>query len=129
MRNTFESFMVKQAIFKEHLLIVEVKKSSVKVRYNNTIGDFVPYTQVHNQFKASYSPPTIGETALYLKMGRFGLVLGTSILPQEVEDSQKEDTQIIKYKDGTTTTYCDEVLKVLSLKDLVIACETATLKA
>ncbi|BCZ17057.1 hypothetical protein NHP190003_03390 [Helicobacter sp. NHP19-003] len=109
--------------------IVEVKKSSVKVRYNNTTSDFVPYTQVHNQFKTSYSPPTVGETVLYLKMGHFGLVLGTSILPQEVEDDQDEKVQKIKYKDGTTITYSDGVLKVESLKDLIVECQTATLKA
>lgn len=109
--------------------IIEVQKSSVKVRYNNTTSDYVPYTQVHNQFKTSYSPPTVGETVLYLKMGHFGVVLGTSILPQEIEDEQDENVQKIKHKDGTTITYSDGVLKVESLKDLIIECQTATLKA
>lgn len=109
--------------------IVEVKKSSVKVRYNNTTSDWVPYTQVHNQFKTSYSPPTNGEIVLYLKLRHFGLVLGASILPQEIEDQQDENTQKIQYKDGTTITYSDGVLKVESLKDLIIECQTATLKA
>ncbi|WP_104629208.1 hypothetical protein [Helicobacter bizzozeronii] len=109
--------------------IIEVQKSSVKVRYNNTTSDFVPYTQVHNAFKTSYSPPTPQEIALYFKMGHFGLVLGTSILPQEIEDQQEEDTQRIKYADGTTITYKEGVLKIESLKELKIECENASLTA
>lgn len=73
--------------------IVEVQKSSVKVRYNNTISDFVPYTQVHNAFKTAYSPPAIGEIVLYFKLGALGIVLGTSILPTETEEKQDEKTQ------------------------------------
>ncbi|WP_104750892.1 hypothetical protein [Helicobacter salomonis] len=109
--------------------IIEVQKSSVKVRYNNTTSDFVPYTQIHNEFKTSYSPPTINETALYFKMGHFGLVLGTSILPQAQEDKQDEKTQRIEYADGTTITYIQGVLKIESLKELKIECQQAHLKA
>ncbi|WP_104750816.1 hypothetical protein [Helicobacter salomonis] len=109
--------------------IIEVQKSSVKVRYNNTTSDFVPYTQIHNEFKTSYSPPTINETALYFKMGHFGLVLGTSILPQAQEDKQDEKTQRIEYADGTTITYSQGVLKIESLKELKIECQNASLKA
>ncbi|WP_120952168.1 phage baseplate assembly protein V [Helicobacter sp. L8] len=109
--------------------IIEVQKSSVKVRYNNIISDFVPYTQVHNTFKTAYSPPTINETALYLKMGHFGIVLGTSILPQEIEDQQEQDTQKIQYADGTIITYSEGVLKIESLKELKIECQQAHINA
>ncbi|WP_104759855.1 hypothetical protein [Helicobacter bizzozeronii] len=109
--------------------ILKVQKSSVKVRYNNTTSDFVPYTQVHNAFKTTYSPPAINETALYFKMGHFGLVLGTSILPQEIEDKQEVDTQRIEYADGTTITYKEGVLKIESLKEITIECETAQITA
>ncbi|GMT38856.1 hypothetical protein NHP20013_09460 [Helicobacter bizzozeronii] len=84
---------------------------------------------MHNAFKTTYSPPAINETALYLKMGHFGLVLGTSILPQEIEDQQESDTQRIKYADGTTITYKEGVLKIESLKELKIECENASLTA
>ncbi|WP_104706934.1 hypothetical protein [Helicobacter bizzozeronii] len=109
--------------------ILEVQKSSVKVRYNNTTSDFVPYTQVHNAFKTTYSPPTPQEIALYFKMGHFGLVLGTSILPQEIEDKQEMDTQRIEYADGTTITYKEGVLKIESLKEIKIECENAQISA
>ncbi|WP_104694946.1 hypothetical protein [Helicobacter salomonis] len=109
--------------------IIEVQKSSVKVRYNNTTSDFVPYTQVHNEFKTSYSPPTINETALYFKLGHFGLVLGTSILPQEIEKKQEVDTQRIEYPDGTTITYKEGTLKIERLKELTIECQTAHITA
>ncbi|CCB80776.1 hypothetical protein HBZC1_17900 [Helicobacter bizzozeronii CIII-1] len=109
--------------------ILEVQKSSVKVRYNNTTSDFVPYTQVHNAFRTTYSPPTPNQTALYFKMGHFGLVLGTSILPQEIEDKQEMDTQRIEYADGTTITYKEGVLKIESLKEIKIECENAQISA
>ncbi|WP_104639938.1 hypothetical protein [Helicobacter bizzozeronii] len=109
--------------------ILEVQKSSVKVRYNNTTSDFVPYTQVHNAFRTTYSPPTPNQTALYFKMGHFGLVLGTSILPQEIEDKQEMDTQRIEYADGTTITYKEGVLKIESLKEIKIECENTQITA
>ncbi|WP_104578791.1 phage baseplate assembly protein V [Helicobacter felis] len=108
--------------------IVEVQKSSVKVRYNNTISDFVPYTQVHNAFKTAYSPPAIGEIVLYFKLGALGIVLGTSILPTETEEKQDEKTQRTEYADGTIITYTEGTLKVESLKEITLECENATFK-
>lgn len=109
--------------------IIEVQKSSVKVRYNNTTSDFVPYTQMHNEFKTTYSPPTPNQTVLYFKLGQFGFVLGTAILPQEIEDKQDEKTQRIEYADGTIITYHEGVLKIESLKEIKIECQQASLKA
>ncbi|WP_104749766.1 phage baseplate assembly protein V [Helicobacter cynogastricus] len=108
--------------------IAEVKKSSVKVRYNNTISDFVPYTQTHNAFKTAYSPPTIGEIVLYFKLGQFGVVLGTSILSADQESKQDEKTQRTEYADGTIITYSDGTLKVESLKEITLECENALFK-
>ncbi|WP_104682311.1 phage baseplate assembly protein V [Helicobacter felis] len=108
--------------------ITEVNKSSVKVRYNNTISDFVPYTQVHNTFKTSYSPPAIGEIVLYFKLGGVGIVLGTSILPAEAQEKQDEKMQRTEYADGTIITYSEGKLKIESLKEIALECENAVFK-
>ncbi|AFI05465.1 hypothetical protein [Helicobacter cetorum] len=107
--------------------IIEVNKSLVRVVYNGTQSDFVPYTKLQNGFKTHYIPPTKDEVVLYLKIQGFSLVLGTSIINDEKE--LESDAETILYKDGTKITYKDSVLKVESLKELIIECSNATIKA
>lgn len=108
-------------------VITEIDNSNVKVKYANTISDFVPYMQVANSFVEHLIPPKLDEVViLFVLDGINGFAIGSIA---KSSTTIEYNTEKITYSDGTTISYSDGVLQIDSLKELKIICDKAHIEA
>lgn len=87
---------------------VSKNKSLVKVDYQGTISEFLPYLSVANSFKRHFIPPRVGEQVLLIKCdnGNAKFALGSIFSRKFKEPSLCGDKkEVIEYEDGTILSY------------------------
>jgi phage baseplate assembly protein V len=103
--------------------IVDVNKSLVRVKYQDTITNFIPYLQYANSFKTQFKPPRIGEQVLILSSaGGLKVALGAIFSSNYPEPTSSQTKELTLYEDGAIISYdtSTSTLEVLNQKDINI---------
>ena len=80
--------------------IVDVNKSLVRVKYQDTITNFIPYLQYANSFKTQFKPPRIGEQVLILSSaGGLKVALGAIFSSNYPEPTSSQTKELTLYED------------------------------
>lgn len=91
-------------------VICEVKsdRSLVRVNYQGTITDFIPYLATANSFKKHFLPPRVGEQVLLLGTDKGNAKFALrGIFSHETKEPKgnSQNKEIHEYEDGTTISY------------------------
>lgn len=113
--------------------IVEVnyEKSLVKVDYQGTISDFMPYEQVANSYVKIYIPPKVGEQVSIIELDGGFMYAIASFFNADFPSNGDEFTHKISYEDGTELSYNTQssTLKINAVKTINISCIDCNVKA
>lgn len=107
--------------------IVEVNyaKSLVKVDYQGTISDFMPYKQVANSYVKIYTPAKVGEQVSIIELDGGFMYAIASFFNVDYPSNGDEFTHKISYEDGTELSYNtkNNTLEINAVKTINITCE------
>lgn len=113
--------------------IVEVnyEKSLVKVDYQGTISDFMPYKQVANSYVKIYTPPKVGEQVSIIELDGGFMYAIASFFNADYPSNGDEFTHKITYEDGTELSYNTKsnTLEINAVKTINITCVDCNVKA
>ena len=117
-------------------------KSLVKVNYQGTISNFIPYLAIANSFKRKFIPPRVNEQVLMFQgeNGNAKFALGAIFSQRCKEPSDASTTkEISQYEDGTIISYdtssstleitSPKVINIVVQNDINITCKNANLTA
>lgn len=113
--------------------IVEVnyEKSLVKVDYQGTISDFMPYKQVANSYVKIYTPARVGEQVSIIELDGGFMYAIASFFNVDYPSNGDEFTHKITYEDGTELSYNTKsnTLEINAVKTINITCVDCNVKA
>ena len=113
--------------------IVEVnyEKSLVKVDYQGTISDFMPYKQVANSYVKIYTPARVGEQVSIIELDGGFMYAIASFFNADFTSNGDEFTHKITYEDGTELSYNTKsnTLEINAVKTINISCVDCNVKA
>ncbi|WP_052137592.1 phage baseplate assembly protein V [Campylobacter sputorum] len=118
--------MISLGIIKE----VNSNKSLVRVDYQGTISEFIPYVTIANSYKKHFIPPRINEQVILIKCdnGDLKFAIGSFFSRRYKEPSgANQTTEVIEYEDGTTISYDTKTstLNLTNPKTINLICSNA----
>lgn len=113
--------------------IVEVnyEKSLVKVDYQGTISDFMPYKQVANSYVKIYIPPKVGEQVSIIELDGGFMYAIASFFNADYPSNGDEFTHKITYSDNTEISYSTQsnTLTINAVDTININCVNCNITA